>query len=275
MVKAEKSEMQLEVLIATTNKTSLNFLDNMFCNCEISQFRILIVNQSSLPDRLYSNKSNIRVLNVTDFGITKSRNLALKHAKEDICLFTDDDVVFKKDFQKTIVKAFQKFEDAGLIAFKAQNLKGQDYRNYYNENKRFDFKSIKGLMSIEIAVRKKMILDKNIFFNERFGLGSEFETGEEYIFGRDILKNNISAYFFNSHIVSHADFNSGKDLGSDKIVYARAALNYSLYKNLVYLWIVKYMCFLLKNKYISRNQIIDKSKIALSGIKAYKKEMSV
>ncbi|MEO8933950.1 MAG: glycosyltransferase family A protein [Xanthomarina sp.] len=271
MINSEKSKLQLEVLISTTNKTSLDFVYKMFTNCDFSKFQILIINQTNKNNILISKNDNIRVINVTYFGLSKSRNLALKNAVGDICLFTDDDVVFDANFHITIVNAFSENKNAGLIAFKVHNREGEDYRSYPTRNKRFNLKSIKGLMSIEIAVRPKIILQKGIRFDERFGLGSLFETGEEYLFGNSVLNHQIPAYFFNSYIVYHDEFNSGMDLGSDKIIFGRGALNYCLYGKWAYFWVLKYLNFLLRNKYISINQVSSKMNIALKGIAAFKK----
>lgn len=263
-------KLQLEVLISTMQKNSLKFLDSIFKNCNVSRLKLLIINQTDENNILNSEEENIRVINVFEKGISKSRNLALKNAIGDICLFTDDDVVFQKDFDKIIIDAFNSNRNAGMLHFKVLDFEGNDYRLYPEYPCKHNLKSIKGVLSIEIVINRKQILNANLKFDERFGLGGVFETGEEYLFSRSIIKKGIPVYFHDDYIVSHKSFNSGRELGSDKIVYARAALNYSIYKNLVYFWIFRYLYFLLKTDYIKLNQLLSKFKVALNGIKDFK-----
>lgn len=264
------SNIELEILVATMNRNNLSFLDDMFVNNNISKLHILIINQTTSDCLLQSDYDNIRVINSFEKGLSRSRNLAIKNAIGDICLIADDDVVYLKDFDKKIIKGFYGNFDMGLIVFKALDFNGNDYRKYPPFNKQLYINSVKGVISIEIALNRKVLNKNNIFFDERFGLGGQFETGEEYLFSRLTIKNGFKVLFNNNAIVSHDSYNSGKDLGSDKIVYARAALNYCIHKNLVYIWMLKYISFLLKNKYIVPNQIMSKTKIAFNGIRDFK-----
>ena len=43
----------------------------------------------------------------------------------------------------------------------------------------------------------------------------------------------------------HPDVSSGRKMGSDNAIYARAAMHQRFYGNLSYLWLVKYIFFLL------------------------------
>lgn len=267
MVNINDRHIRLEVLIATMNRNSLDFLTEMFQYNDISKCHILIINQTTKEYILNSSQSNIRVVNSFEKGLSNSRNLALQNTNAKYALIADDDVVFEKDFQNIILEAFDTYSQATLITFKAKDFNGNTYRNYLPNSQRHNLKSIKGVISWEIAINITKLQSK---FDTLFGLGAEFETSEEYLFARDIVLKQQEAYFYNMFIVGHPVFNSGKDLGSNKIVYARAALNYKLYGNKVYAWIFKYLFFLVRNKYIHFKEISSKFKIAIHGIQKYK-----
>lgn len=252
------------------NKNSLDFLDTMFVHNIYYKHQILIINQTHEGCILESNRPNIRVINSFEKGLSKSRNLALRNALAPIILISDDDVVYEKDFDKIILEAFNKNPKANLITFKAKNFEGKPYRLYPKDALKHDINTIKGVLSVEIAINVGKIRKLKIFFNERFGLGSEFETAEEYLFTREVLKRGSHCYFYNRSLVSHSGFNSGMDLGNDKIVYARAALNYVLYKNFAYWRLTKFVLFLMKNNYIKIEQVYSKFKVGLKGIKEYR-----
>ena len=84
----------LEVLIATQNRTSLDFLLKMFPDHNFKDFKILIVNQTIKGQDLTSNSDAIRVINSYEKGLSKSRNLALQNASCNIALISDDDVIY-------------------------------------------------------------------------------------------------------------------------------------------------------------------------------------
>ena len=63
MSKVKDKSRELEILIATMNKTSLDFLSSMFSSQDYSNFTILIVNQTTKDKLLVSDHANIRVIN--------------------------------------------------------------------------------------------------------------------------------------------------------------------------------------------------------------------
>ena len=96
----------IEILIATMNQTNFDFLETMFLFSDFNKFNILIVNQTTENKVLYSDNERIKVLNVFEKGLSKSRNLALENATKKLLIFTDDDVVFQQKFDKKIIKTF-------------------------------------------------------------------------------------------------------------------------------------------------------------------------
>jgi GT2 family glycosyltransferase len=251
------------------NRDTLEFLDAMFIHNDKSEFQILIINQTQDGKVLESDLPNIRIINCFEKGLSRSRNLAIENALSSIVLISDDDVVFGKDFHKTILNAFNKKPDACLITFKAKNFNGLPYRNYPENNLDHNLKTIKGVISWEIALNLNNLKSLNVKFDERFGLGSEFETAEEYLFSREVISKKGPSYFYDAFIVAHPNYNSGMDLGSDKIVYARSALNYKLYGFKAYFWIPKYLFFLIRHRFIKWNELHKKCRITFKAINDY------
>ena len=65
----------LEILISTTNKNNLDFIENIFFQSNKSKYPILVVNQSD--NNINSNFKNINVINSDSKGLSISRNLAI------------------------------------------------------------------------------------------------------------------------------------------------------------------------------------------------------
>jgi glycosyltransferase involved in cell wall biosynthesis len=266
------SENDLEILIATKNRNNLDFLALMFPFAPFSNFNILIINQSN-SSKLISDFENVRVINVNEKGLSKSRNLALKNASKKICLIADDDVIYFPNFQNQIIAAFNQSRDASIITFNHQRIGKEKPHNKSKTIYSHSKKTFENVCSIEIAFQIKDIKENNLTFDENFGLGSNFETAEEYLFLRDALQLKLSAIFCPFVIVSHPLVSTGENQGEDKIVLARAALFCKTKGNLAYIWLLKYVFFLVRKEYIKWNEAVGKYKTGLSGIRKYKEQV--
>lgn len=263
--------MILEILISTMNRDNLSFLNDMFDN-NYSHLQILIINQTSQDKILKSDKKNIRVINSFEFGLSKSRNLALKNAVGDICLFADDDVKYIQNFDKIIKQAFLKEPKASIVKFKIDTFCGKAYKKYPDNSKSLTSnKDIFSASSVEIAFKRIDILENNMFFNTFFGLGSYFDSGEEYLFLKKALNLGLNINFENEYILKHSFKRSTSNMASDKFVKAQAALYFHDYKNLSYLFLLKFILFLLRKRLIRINEVFEKTKVGIVAINEYKK----
>ena len=264
-----KSET-LEILLSTMNRNSLGFLDDMFRDDNYLNYNILIVNQTTNDRLLVSDYDNIRVINSFEKGLPQSRNLAIENASGDICLIADDDVTYKKDFDLNILNAFEKFDKADIITFQMVDDEGKLFKAY-QDIEIHDKRSITKANSVVIAFRKESLIKNSVSFNTNFGLGTMFPTANEYVFLRNALKANLKLYYEPIIILSHPFFSSGKDLGNDKIVFARAALFYKYSGILSYFRLCKYLYLVYRKNVLALNELFPKFIIGTKGIKAYRK----
>ncbi|MGB6269435.1 MAG: glycosyltransferase family A protein [Olleya sp.] len=269
MSNASNNGLKLEILLATMNRTSLDFLTHLFPEANFLDFNILIINQTTEDKLLKSDYDNIKVINAFEKGLSKSRNLAIKNATGDVCLLADDDVKYKKGFSEIITKAFNTYKSAAIITFKMQDFEGNDFRSYSNK-KSHDLETIKNVNSVVISFNRKQIIKNNLWFDEAFGLGAIFKTADEYIFMRETFEKKLTVLFESKVILSHPKFSSGQDNGSDTLLFARAALYYKYSGFLGYLKLFKHL-YLIKNEgYIKGSEFIKKFKTGLKGINHYK-----
>lgn len=262
--------MDLEILVSTMNKTSLSFLDRMFPGGKKKDLLVLIINQTSRGNELVSDYDDIRVINSYEKGLSKSRNLAIKNAKGDICLIADDDIKYKQGFWNIVLEAFSKHSKASVIRFKIGTFEGVDYKKYPAFSKRLNnLRDISGASSIEIGFRRIDIIENSIFFNELFGLGANFKSGEEFLFLRDVIKKSLSVYFENVEIVKHSK-KRNTVVGSDDYIRACAALYHIAYKRSCYFILIKLIFSLYRNGIISFNQLYKKYDIGVLTINGLK-----
>ncbi|WP_338731171.1 glycosyltransferase [Mangrovimonas cancribranchiae] len=258
----------IEVLVSTTNRSSLNFLYEMFKNNDISKCHVLVINQTTPKNLLTSNFKNIRIINSYEKGVSKSRNLAINNAKGDICLIADDDVVFLKNFISKINNAYLETK-ADLICFKTLTTIGDPYSNYPNKIsslRRFYRK----VLSIEITFNLKVLKENKLSFDEYFGLGSVFQDGENRIFLRNALNKHITSIFYPEYIVKHKPYSSSDEMDSDRFIFARSALNYKLFGTIAYLYPIKHVVGITIRGLIHVSSIFSKLKAGYKGISTYK-----
>ena len=268
MSNVNNKNISLEILISTKDRDNLDFLNNIFVNNNAHSNPILIINQTQNLNFSCPHSDNINLINVNEIGLSKSRNLAIANAKADICLLADDDIVYENNFESIILNAFNLNPSADIITFKMNDFKGNSFKDYpviINHNK----KSLSFVNSVVIAFRRNSIISNKVFFDENFGLGSTFQTADEYVFLRNALNLNLNIVFHNEVILSHPVDSSGKDVASDRILFAKGALFYKYYNILSFLKLIHYLYLMLKFKYISLGQVINKYLIGVKGIIKY------
>jgi len=259
-------ETDVEILISTMNRDSLDFLLPMFPFSHFSNFTILIINQTTNGIVLTSDYSNVRVVNSFERGLSKSRNLAFENATGKILLIADDDVIYQEEFLSKIITAYNKFPHAAVINFCAINSNGNLMKNYPSQSKKdlntFD---ILNTSSIEITLNKLILEQEKIRFDENFGLGCIFEMGEEAIFLFDFKKNKNKLFFEHQIIVKHENFTTSDKKSITESYYIQGALFTRIFKKSYIFWIFIKLFFDLKQRKIEFRNIKNALESAKKG----------
>lgn len=178
--------MKLEVLLSTMYMSNDNLIDkmNIKTNCTI-------VNQCE-NDSIYKKNYNghlLNIINSKERGLSKSRNMALNNSTGDILLLADDDMVYVDDYEKIILNTFKKYNE-DIIAFQVEGIE-KKFKTYKPKSCRVNKLTSMKISSVEVAIRKSSLKNKNLQFNELFGSGSIYKMGEENIFLFNCLDNGL------------------------------------------------------------------------------------
>lgn len=154
---------------------------------------------SMLPETL--RRPDFRIIRTPSKGISANRNFALANAKAPFLLISDDDVDYTEEGLKKVIEAFRSHPEADIIAFRFECALSE---KPYPEVPVSLATPPKGyfVSSIEIALRKDSVKGK-IWFNENFGIGAMFPSGEEDIFLRDCLDLGLYGIFIPATIARH------------------------------------------------------------------------
>lgn len=195
--------MDLEVLIST-QLNNIDFLrkHNINANC-------VVINQCDYDSINTKLDLSGRVIwtDSSTKGLSISRNLAIRSSSADICLLADDDLIYVDGLSELIINEFKRNESADLIVFLVDHLKGGDV-NFWPSPRRLRYLSSMKISSVQIAFRRESIISNSIYFNENFGAGAKYYSGEENIWLWACLKKRLKIFYSPVKIASLLDSDS-------------------------------------------------------------------
>lgn len=156
----------------------------------------------SVPEEL--KRDDVLISQIYGKGLTKSRNNAIKLANGEIGLISDDDVSYHGHYIDTLKKTFLDNPNIDVALFKIKTKEGEPaykkYPDYMGQVNMLDF----SVSSIEIGFNIPRVKEAGIFFDERFGVGSDCIIGsEENIFIDDCLKAGLKVFVVPEYVVEH------------------------------------------------------------------------
>lgn len=234
--------MTFELLVAAVNAD----IDNLPQKMNVSTDAI-IANQcgENKEFKLSVNGSKIHVINSDKRGVGLNRNTALYASKADICLFSDEDLVYEEDYEKKVLTAFEKHPEASLITFNF--IVDPRRRTYYNEQPHeIKWNNYGRYPAYALAIRRKDIVDKGIKYSELFGGGAKYSNGEDSLFLHDCLKAGIKMYA-ETDVLGREEYRESTWFKgfTDKFFFDRGVLYHFLYGKLSYVFGLR---FLVKNR---------------------------
>lgn len=160
---------------------------------------ITVVNQCSndyISKICTENGYRLQIIESSDRGLSKSRNMAIRYASSDICLLCDDDEILYDNYANLIESAFEENPDADLIAF------ALDYsdKKYPKKKKKIGYLNALKISSVQITFRRNAIIENKIVFDERLGAGTGNGAGEEQKFLYDCIKAGLNIIFLPIYI---------------------------------------------------------------------------
>ena len=108
-------------LIKKMNVSSDAILINQ---CDENRYESFCVQDSKGEKRVVESYS------FKERGVGLSRNNALLRADKEISLFSDDDIVYVKDYERRIIEEFEKHKEADVLLFNVEVC--EERRTYFN-----------------------------------------------------------------------------------------------------------------------------------------------
>ncbi len=176
-----------------------------------------------LPDR-----ADITVTQLDGLGVTKSRNAAIAHARGDIIVFADDDLVLAADAYPALMRQFTDNPDLDFVCGRLQRENGAPFKRYPRAGTVATRLNTARLGTPELAIRTHSIRAAKVGFDTDFGAGSANWLGDEYIFVCDCLRARLTGRHLDLHLATHPHDSSGQDNSPATMPIREAALRRAL-----------------------------------------------
>ncbi|MCM1369400.1 MAG: glycosyltransferase [Candidatus Amulumruptor caecigallinarius] len=195
-------DIELQVLICTCGSEGINRVANGI-HPRVPKVEYLVSWQNSnglpLPESL--ERTDFRIVRAAGKGLSKNRNTAFAHSTAPLILISDDDLDYTVEGLENVIESFRRHPETDIITFQYDSVLGK--KNYPDHS--FSLATpAKGyfVTSFEIALRRKSIFCK-VWFNENFGIGAPFPSGEEDVFLQDCLNVGLTGIFLPVTIMRH------------------------------------------------------------------------
>ncbi len=280
--------MELQVLLSAMNLKNESYVDSLNITSDA-----VVVNQlsdqSPYADTIRDSEGNVTgILSVeriqrenvngepqevvfiesSERGLSRSRNMAIKAARADICILCDNDVEYVENYDRIILKAFEKYKDADVLVFYIKR-KEKPVPNFDHE-KRMGYYSVLKIFSPEIAFRRENIED--VPFNTLFGAGAKYPMGEENIFLYDCLRKGKKIYYLPVKIAELREEESTWFKGYDKDFFVARGANYTAMSKPFSLALILQFALRKRSLYKDETSLVNAVKFMFEGRRRYLRE---
>ncbi|MGL5652665.1 MAG: glycosyltransferase family 2 protein [Paraclostridium sp.] len=197
-------------------------------------FELIVVSQGNhelVSNILKEGNFDCKHIKMNSKGLSKARNEGLKYVNGNIVTLGDDDCWYPNNIFKQLENIIKK-EQIQIGCFRILDLeKNEMYKNYRDEIK----KSISELdifkvSSIEIFINLDIVSIEFVKFDEKFGLGAIYKTGEENILLNDLYKKRYKISYMPITAVYHPKKESNNSF-NEELSFCRGAVFKRMFGN--------------------------------------------
>lgn len=135
----------------------------------------------------------VEVYDRNERGVGRSRNLALSKANQDICLFSDEDIVYTEGYQELIEDEFAAHPEADGIMFQVEV--DPSRKTYQNDAwGKVSLWNCGRYPAYSMAFRREKLQRTGVTFSLLFGGGAPYSNGEDSLFISGLIKAGLHIY---------------------------------------------------------------------------------
>lgn len=253
---------QLQVLVATMHQKDTSIVEKMNIGCDA-----VIANQADRNDILVTER--VKMITTNTRGVGLNRNIALLAADAELLLFADDDMVYYDGMAEAVEQAFRDNPQADVLIFGVDITRnGEITERRHLKPRRLRVWNSMRFGAVRIAIRRTALLRANIAFNQNFGGGCPFSSGEDSLFLKACFNAGLKVYTHSYVLGTCAKDVSSWFVGyNEKYFYDRGVLMRYLFPKCPRL-----MCLYFGIRFKRETKIgaLQRVKLMLSGVRGGK-----
>ena len=142
----------------------------------------LVIVQNPDSTALPSFNAEVKVFELKNRGVAKSRNTAIDKADTEYLLFGDDDIEFNESGVTAAVNYLNSNPGISILLMQAVDDTGKLRKSYPTKSHQLKLTNSAKAATYEMMIRVSDIKGARIKFDENFGAGATNYLGDEYIF---------------------------------------------------------------------------------------------
>lgn len=191
---------RLQVQIVTMRQTDFLLLEKMNIQCDA------IVGNQGMPENTVESTEfrghSVTMYSWNEKGVGLNRNNLMLRGDSEIVLFADDDVVYDDGYVDTILKAFDEHPEADGITFDVVPIPDTINPDLNKTWHRIRWYNCLKYGAPRLAVRSKVLKEKNIYYSLLFGGGAKYSSGEDSLFINQLIHAGVKLYAYPARIGS-------------------------------------------------------------------------
>ncbi len=182
--------MKIEVLLSCMHQTDMAIIEKSNIQTDVvvvNQCDRTGIEETLFTDAFSGSACRSLFINTQERGLSRSRNMAIRHSTADICIIADDDEFFSLGYKDLILDAYEKYAHADVIVFQVKSPR----KTYSQTPCKVGYREALHVSSYQITFRRKKIVENQITFDEEMGSGTGHGCGEENKFVFDCLHHHL------------------------------------------------------------------------------------
>lgn len=224
---------KLDVLISTRGRSGIDRVAQMQLPRVVGVTYVVSwqIGDDDDADRLPESlrRDDVVVFPTHTTGLSVNRNNSLMVSEAELCLIADDDLSYTARQLTAVIDTFDSNPDVELATFMYEGDSAKSYPDGEADLTRLPKNY--SVSSIEIAFRRRAIVDRGLSFNPHFGVGAPvLHSGEDGVFLLDARRAGVRCRFFPVVITRHDGLSTGNRPITDRgVIMAEGAYIFKAY----------------------------------------------
>lgn len=233
----------ISVLLCTLDRPELirNCISS-FLKQSYAKFEIIVVDQSRNEETRKCCESfgdeRIYYHHVDFTGLSRARNYGLQFCTGRFICLGDDDAEYEKDYLLHAVRFLKEKKESCILCgrMKYTDRRETDFFDYggNTEGQELNTAEIMRIAPSPVLILPSKPVKTIGGFDEEFGVGAVYGSGEESDVILQLMRRGVKAYFLPEMIVYHGSFEKEQDPDPEKLYKYYIGLGALLKKNLYY-----------------------------------------